>query len=246
MDGFWQHALVVSAWVTLALCSIIGLVGTLLPGIPGGGLILIGAVAFALMTGFQWLSWPSLLFLAALALVGGVGQYFVSGYGARKFGASRWGAVGALIGFFVGMLVFPPLGAIIGAFLGAVAIELVRLNVADRKQEQVAIRAGDGELIEGDDPAGEPPEADVSPDPPASLAARDEPSDDPTDLTAEVGFRDRCRAWMARAGGSKLTGQTRKATLAGIGAVLGAVGSFLFEFVFGVAMVLVIVVGLFI
>ena len=60
----------------------------------------------------------------------------------------------------------------------------------------------------------------------------------------KAGFRERFHAWMARVGGSKLSDQTKQATLAGVGAVLGAVGSFLFEFVFGAVMVVVIVVAL--
>ena len=238
MDGFWYQVMIVSAWVTLALCSIIGLAGTLLPGIPGGGLILIGAVAFALMTGFQWLSWPSLLILTLLALVGGIGQYFVSGYGARKFGASRWGAIGALLGFFVGMLVFPPLGALIGAFLGAVAVELIRLNVADRKRDKDVLRSDDEspELLEAGPVEPHPSTDDDSRD--AALEAVE------AGPPARAGFRERSHEWLAGLGGSKLSDQTKQATLAGVGAVLGAVGSFLFEFVFGVVMVVVIVVAL--
>jgi len=178
--------------------------------------------------------------------VGGIGQYFVSGYGARKFGASRWGAIGALIGFLVGMLVFPPLGALIGAFLGAVAVELIRLNIADRKREQASLRSGEAgaELLEPG-PEGEAGDDAIPADAPSDLAAGDtDPEPGEAGPPAKLGAWARTQDWFSQIGGSKLSGQTKQATLAGVGAVLGAVGSFLFEFVFGVVMVLAIVVGL--
>ena len=130
MAEIWQWLEVFLPWVVLVLCSIVGLVGTLLPAVPGGALILLGTWIFAFWTGFQrmavgeeWLlGWPTLTLVTVLALVGGIGQYFVSGLGAKQFGASKWGVVGALVGFVVG-LIFTPIGSLIGAFVGAALVE---------------------------------------------------------------------------------------------------------------------------
>jgi hypothetical protein len=44
---------------------------------------------------------------------------------ARRFGASKWGVIGAIIGLIVGFFVGGPLGAILGPFVGAAALELI-------------------------------------------------------------------------------------------------------------------------
>jgi uncharacterized protein len=254
MEGFWASVMAALPWVILALCTVVGLAGTLLPGIPGGGLILAGVVTFAIWTGFEWLSWPTLVLVSLLALVGGIGQYFVSSYGARKFGASRWGAVGAAIGFFVG-LVFSPIGALAGAFAGAMVVELIRHrradNIAERERQKLAEEKGEllPALEPDDEPLAEspPPPPEDEPGTELVLAADHERWQDRFKAHAR-NLRTRTGDGLRRAGEavgeSKLPGQTRKATMAGVGAVVGAVGSFLFEFVFGLIMVLVILVGL--
>jgi len=222
MAEIWQWLEVFLPWVVLVVCSIVGLVGTLLPAVPGGALILLGAWIFAFWTGFQrmavgqeWLlGWPTLTLVTMLALIGGIGQYVVSGLGAKQFGASKWGVAGALVGFVVGLL-FTPVGSLIGAFVGAALVEYL-LHVRRRN------RAG-GEEVPAEEGV-EPAEA---------------PTPDPVDGEPEAGRWDRVKRVARREGRD-----AGKATLAGVGAVFGAAASFVFEFVFGLLMVLVIVVGL--
>lgn len=198
--GFWDQILTYLPWVVLGLCTIIGLVGSILPGVPGGGLIWGGVLVFAIWTKGEWLSWPTVVVVGILSLIGGIGQYFISGYGAKKFGATKWGAVGAFVGFIVGGIVFPPLGCLIGAFVGAVAVELYL------KRDKLRRKGGDGDE-EGRGEGG-----------------------------AERGDGD-------EEGPSDPKGEARKATLAGVGAVIGSVGSFLFEFVFALVACGVILAG---
>ena len=44
---------------------------------------------------------------------------------AKKFGASKYGIWGSILGMIVGLIFLPPFGLLIGAFLGAVAAELI-------------------------------------------------------------------------------------------------------------------------
>lgn len=238
MAEVWYWAGVVTPWIILAVCSLVGLVGTLLPAVPGGALILLGAWIFAFWTGFQrmameppepWLlGWPTLTMVTLLAIVGGVGQYFVSGLGARKFGASNWGVAGALVGFVVGLM-FTPVGALIGAFVGAAAVEyLIKVRRRARAEEI-------GEPTESAEPADE-----ILGDPADGGELLPEPA--PGD---EVGLPAGSSRWSKVGGALKREGRDAgKASLAGFGAVLGAVASFVFEFVFGLMMILVIVLGL--
>jgi len=109
----------------LALFVLAGVVGTLMPLVPGSGLILVGAGIYAAMTGFEVLSGTDLVILAALSLTGGIGQYLIAGFGAKTLGSTRAGALGATVGFVVGLLLPIPGGIFIGTFGGAFLAEVV-------------------------------------------------------------------------------------------------------------------------
>ncbi len=234
MAEVWHWIGVILPWLILVVCSLVGLVGTLLPAVPGGALILLGTWVFALWTGFQrmameppqpWLlGWPTLTLVTLLAIVGGVGQYFVSGFGAKKFGASNWGVAGALAGFVIG-LTFTPIGSLIGAFVGAALVEyLVTLHRRTRVPAPGEMEEGE-EVVEVLDAVVEEVDG-------AGLPARVDDDGAPS-------------RWNRVGGALKREGRDAgKASLAGFGAVLGAVASFIFEFVFGLMMVLVIILGL--
>jgi uncharacterized protein YqgC (DUF456 family) len=63
--------------------------------------------------------------------------------GAGKFGASKWGIVGAIIGGLVGFAIGNLFGLIFGPFIGAVLMEVIVAN----KDVDSAIRAGFGTFI---------------------------------------------------------------------------------------------------
>ena len=87
---------------------LVGLVGTVVPLLPGTTIILAAAVMHHLALGAaQSVSWWTLggLFVVTRAVV--TWSIFVSGaMGAKKFGATRWGAIGGIwarsSGFFLG------------------------------------------------------------------------------------------------------------------------------------------------
>lgn len=110
-------ALFVVFWVA-------GLVGTFVPVLPAAPLILVGALLAAWLTGFAGLSWPWLALLLALGLAGMLLDNLAAAWGARRFGGSRSGLVGALAGGVLGVFFFP-LGLLLGPLLGALAGELL-------------------------------------------------------------------------------------------------------------------------
>src|SRR3954451_17273760 len=104
----------------------IGLVGTVLPVLPGTTIILAGAVVHRIMVGPEkGMGWWSLGLLVLLALVS-YALEFASGYfGAKYFGATRWGVLGAVLGGiagiftgFITLLFLPIVGAIVGEIIG--------------------------------------------------------------------------------------------------------------------------------
>lgn len=68
-------------------------------------------------------------------------DYFLPIIGAKRYGASRWGIYGSLVGMILGAF-FSPFGMILGAFIGAVIIEWII-----SKKELKALKAGWGVFI---------------------------------------------------------------------------------------------------
>jgi uncharacterized protein len=102
----------------------IGLVGSVLPGLPGTPLVLIAAVGHRLYFGTDSVNNLVLILLVLLTLLSLGLDYFASVLGARKLGATWKGIVGAVIGALVGLFFGLP-GILLGPFLGATAFELV-------------------------------------------------------------------------------------------------------------------------
>jgi uncharacterized protein YqgC (DUF456 family) len=109
-------------WITLVV-MLVGLAGSVLPGLPGVPLIFLSALVYAIRTDFEFVGGlviGVLAFFAALALVM---DFLATTYGARRFGASNWGTVGGAIGGIVGALVgvlFLGVGALFGLILGTI------------------------------------------------------------------------------------------------------------------------------
>lgn len=129
------------ALIIAIIFFVAGLIGTVLPLLPGGILVLGGMLIYGLMTQFVTLDAYFYLFQAlALVMIFAI-DYIASAIGTRKFGGSKQAAWGAIIGTIFGLF-FGPLGIVIGPFLGAVTAELLR--GMDINQ---AIRVGFGTLI---------------------------------------------------------------------------------------------------
>jgi uncharacterized protein YqgC (DUF456 family) len=121
------------------LIMLVGLVGTVLPVIPGTVLIFLAALIYALIEGFHVVGWPTLVVLGLLTVVATTADIWASSIGAKAGGASGWSVVVGLVGGVVGFFLFTLPGAIIGAILGVLVTEIVR--VGDWKQ---ALKAGGG------------------------------------------------------------------------------------------------------
>lgn len=114
MDLFW--------WFLTFALMFTGLVGTVVPLIPGAILILLGAVVNHFALGA--VGWGTLVVLTLLAILAQVLDFVSGAAGAKWFGATRWGAVGGILGAIVGLFFGLP-GLFIGPLLGAVAGELL-------------------------------------------------------------------------------------------------------------------------
>jgi len=106
------------------LVMLTGLIGSLLPVLPGTPLVLVAAIGHRLYFGEASASNLVLGILVALTLVSLVFDFLASLLGAKKFGATWRGMIGAVIGGIIGLFFSLP-GIILGPFLGAMLFEML-------------------------------------------------------------------------------------------------------------------------
>jgi len=112
-------------WLIAIILMAVGLIGTVLPVVPGTVIILAAAMIHQMMLGSEKsLGWWNIAALVALTLLS-YGLEFAGGYlGAKRFGASRWGAFGAMLGALIGVF-FGLIGLFVGPIIGAVTGEFI-------------------------------------------------------------------------------------------------------------------------
>lgn len=111
-------------YLLAAVLVIAGLVGTILPVLPGA-LFVFGGLFFAAMAdGFARVGWIALTIIGALGLLSFVVDFVASLLGAKRVGASPLALLGATLGGIAGIFVGIP-GLIFGPFIGAVLGELL-------------------------------------------------------------------------------------------------------------------------
>jgi uncharacterized protein YqgC (DUF456 family) len=129
-------------WLIAIVLMAVGLIGTLLPVVPGAIIILAAAVIHQIMLGSEKsVGWWNIGALTLLTLLSYALEFGAGYFGAKRFGATKWGAFGAMIGAIVGLF-FPFPGLIVGPIVGAIAGELVA-----GKRLVNAGRAGWGTLL---------------------------------------------------------------------------------------------------
>jgi uncharacterized protein len=128
-------------WLCAIALIIIGLVGHVLPVIPGPPLLFFGFLLAAWAENFVHVGMPTLIILGFLALLSYGVDLWAAMFGAKRFGASKLAVVGAVIGVIFGIFLGFP-GVLFGPFIGAVVGELLA-----RKGLRDAARAGIGATI---------------------------------------------------------------------------------------------------
>jgi len=111
-------------WIVAVAMIVVGVVGTVLPALPGAAFVLGGIALAAWIDDFVTVSGWTVGLVAALALLAFAADYVAAMLGAKKAGASRLAVAGAAVGTlagvftgFVGLLFMPLVGAAIGEFI---------------------------------------------------------------------------------------------------------------------------------
>ena len=106
-----------------ALLILGGLVGTILPSLPGIPMVFGGIWLIAAVDDYRHLGWWWLLLIGALGALGVIVDFIAGTLGAKRVGASRRALWGATLGTFAGMFFGIP-GIVCGPFVGALVGEL--------------------------------------------------------------------------------------------------------------------------
>jgi uncharacterized protein YqgC (DUF456 family) len=131
--------------ITIVIGSILmllGLAGSILPILPGPPLSFIGLLLLALFKHFSPPLTPTfVIILAIVTILVIVMDYIIPLLGAKRYGASKWGVWGSVLGMVIGIF-WSPFAMLVGAFIGAVVVEWL----AGKKKGE-ALRAGWGVVM---------------------------------------------------------------------------------------------------
>lgn len=134
--SFW------GVWTLTVLLLTLGLIGTVVPLLPGPVLIFIAGVLHTLLRPESGMSWWAIAIQAVLVGVA-YGLDIASGaMGTKWFGGSKWGVIGVLVGGVVGLFFGLP-GLILGPLIGGFAFEMLLA----KKKMTPAAKATWGTLI---------------------------------------------------------------------------------------------------
>lgn len=126
-------------WLQTLLIMLAGVIGCIIPAMPGPPLVFLGALYYAWRTDWQQVGFFPLAVIFIVMLVGATSNLWLSYLGARKTGASVWGSVAAFFGGLVGLIVFSLPGMLIGALAGIALVEF-----SQKKDWQTVLKAGTG------------------------------------------------------------------------------------------------------
>ena len=122
VDSALQSVVLLVAFLIMAF----GTIAAVLPVVPGPALVWFAAIIYAALTGFRDVGLISIILLTLLMILGSTTNFWMSLLGVRATGGSLWAVFGGTVGMVIGLIVFFPLGALIGAVVGALGTELIR------------------------------------------------------------------------------------------------------------------------
>ena len=127
--------------VLSAILILIGIVGSVLPVIPGPPLAWLGLLLLSFIQN-STLSVGFIVIMAAIMIVVTVLDFLIPIWGTKKFGGSKAGVTGSTLGLVIGLFFGPP-GIILGPFVGAFLGEII----ANGTELKLALKSATGSFI---------------------------------------------------------------------------------------------------
>lgn len=119
--GIWEIIL----FAISIIIMLTGMAGIIVPIIPSIPLIWLGSFIYAIFTHFEKITWVVLLIFALLTIFSIVLENIGNVYGAKRFGATKWGIIGSIVGTGVGFYTGGPVGLILGPVIGTIVFEFI-------------------------------------------------------------------------------------------------------------------------
>lgn len=123
--------------IIAVICGIVGLLGAILPVLPGTLLSYAGLLCLY-FTSDSDISVTMLVLWGVVSAIVIVMDYFLPGYFSKKFGGTKAGSIGAMVGVLIGVFL-GPIGIILGPFAGAVIGELIANKLTFRRRFRWAL-----------------------------------------------------------------------------------------------------------
>jgi len=111
--------------------------------LPGLWLIFTGFLISSFVKGFEEISVLSLIVYLIVVIISSFVDNLAVIWGAHRYGASKWGMVGAFIGALLGLIIGNIPGVILGPFFGAFLFEVLFA----KKETDIAFKAGVGTIL---------------------------------------------------------------------------------------------------
>ena len=114
--------------ILAVLVGVIGIIGSILPALPGPPLTWVGMLLLYFWGGTngvgEHMSLALLLIMLGVTVGISILDYIVPLYFTKLTGGTKYAGRGAMAGLVFGLFVVPPVGMILGSFLGAFLAEL--------------------------------------------------------------------------------------------------------------------------
>lgn len=114
------------ALVLVALAMLVGIIGTIVPLLPGLPIVWAAALVYGVVEGFGVVGWICFAIITIVGIGGAVAGFVVPQRqvkgGGAPFSTTVAGVTGAVIGFFV----IPIIGIVVGAIVGVLVAERAR------------------------------------------------------------------------------------------------------------------------
>lgn len=133
-----------STWFGIALAMIIiGIVGTVMPALPGLLLCFAGILVYKFAASPDFPLFYVILF-GLLTIISLIFEYYLPSKFSQKYGGSRYGSIGSIVGLWAGLILIPiPFGFLIGMVAGTFLGELLK----DSRKPKRALLATKGALV---------------------------------------------------------------------------------------------------
>ena len=137
--------------VLCLICALVGIIGAVVPGLPGTPLSFIALILLHLTKTFDYSS-KFLIIMGALALIITLLDYYIPIVGTKKFGGTKAGVRGSMIGLVVAVFVLPVAGIVLGPFglFGIILGPFIGAYIGEKSAGQPdnqAMRAAFGSFI---------------------------------------------------------------------------------------------------